>query len=309
MSQSLVSVVIIFLNGERFIDEAVESVFAQTYGHWELTLVDDGSTDRSSSIARQFAASFPERVRYLEHPGHENLGMSASRNRGVRESSGDYVALLDADDVWLPDNLEAQVSMLDAQPAAAMVYGPAEWWYSWTGAAQDHPRDFVHELGVPPDRLIPPPLLLIRLLDDEGISPCTGSMLIRREVFDRVGGFEEKFRGLYEDQAFFAKVCLDSTVMASGTCALRYRQHPASALYVADRNGSRLAARASFLDWLSSYVAASGVSDPELWRTVDRERLRLSNQPRTRIRGGMRVVERALRSAALRVSGGRHGDR
>jgi glycosyltransferase involved in cell wall biosynthesis len=309
MSQSLVSVVVIFLNGERFIEEAVDSVFAQTYRHWELILVDDGSTDRSSSIARRYAASFPERVRYVQHPGHVNLGMSASRNLGVHESSGEYVALLDADDVWLPDKLAAQVSMLDAQPAAAMVYGPAEWWYSWTGKPQDQTRDFVHELGMPPDRLIPPPLLLIRLLEDEGISPCTCSILIRREVFDQVGGFEEQFRGLYEDQAFCAKVCLDSTVMASGRCSFRYRQHPSSALYVADRHGSRLAARASFLDWLSAYLAASGVSHPELWRTLNRERSRLTNQPGTRIRGGMRVVERALRSAALRVSGGRHGDK
>src|SRR5205807_873118 len=83
---------VIFLNAERFLREAVESVFAQTYPHWELLLVDDGSTDRSGEIARRFAADRPDRVRYLEHPGHENRGMSASRNLGIRSARGELVA-------------------------------------------------------------------------------------------------------------------------------------------------------------------------------------------------------------------------
>src|SRR5258706_2880162 len=82
-TRSLVSVVVIFLNAERFISEAVESVVAQTYGNWELLLVDDGSNDGSTEIARSYAAKFPDKIRYLEHHGHENRGMSASRNLGI----------------------------------------------------------------------------------------------------------------------------------------------------------------------------------------------------------------------------------
>src|SRR4029078_6600136 len=67
----LVSVIIIFLNEERFSREAIESVFAQTYENWELLLVDDGSTDASTKIARRYAEQYPERVRYLEHDGHQ----------------------------------------------------------------------------------------------------------------------------------------------------------------------------------------------------------------------------------------------
>ena len=66
----MVSVVTIFLNAERFLDEAVASVFAQTLTDWELLLVDDGSTDGSSEIARRYAHSHPTKVRYLEHEGH-----------------------------------------------------------------------------------------------------------------------------------------------------------------------------------------------------------------------------------------------
>jgi glycosyltransferase involved in cell wall biosynthesis len=69
-NQPLVSVIIIFWNAERFIAEAIESVFAQTYRAWELLLVDDGSSDGSMAIARRYAERDPQRVRYLEHPKH-----------------------------------------------------------------------------------------------------------------------------------------------------------------------------------------------------------------------------------------------
>src|ERR1700742_2903638 len=94
-----VSVIIIFLNpGARFLREAVDSVFAQTHGDWELLLCDDGSTDDASAYARELAKQHPGRVTYLEHPGHENRGMSAARNLGLRHASGEFVAWLDADD-------------------------------------------------------------------------------------------------------------------------------------------------------------------------------------------------------------------
>src|SRR5215207_11709928 len=108
-SKLLVSSVMIFLNAEKFIEEAIESVFAQTYDNSELLLVDDGSTDDSTQIALRYAERDPEKVRYLEHPGHRNRGMSASRNLGVSHAEGEYVAFLDADDVWLPYKLQRQV--------------------------------------------------------------------------------------------------------------------------------------------------------------------------------------------------------
>src|SRR5215475_5728613 len=98
--QPLVSVVIIFLNAECFIQEAIESVFAQAYPAWELLLVDDGSSDASTTIAQRYAEQHRHQVRCLEHPGHANRGMSASRNLGIRNARGPYIAFLDADDVW-----------------------------------------------------------------------------------------------------------------------------------------------------------------------------------------------------------------
>ena len=89
-SKPLVSGIIIFL-AEQFIQSAIENVFAQTYEQWELLLVDDGSTDGSTEIAQRYAAQNPEKVRYLEHDGHENRGMSAARNLGISNAKGEYI--------------------------------------------------------------------------------------------------------------------------------------------------------------------------------------------------------------------------
>ena len=79
-----VTAILIFLDGERFLAEAIDSILGQTLTDWELILVDDGSGEAASGIARDYAARFPGRIRYTDHPGHANLGMSASRNAGLK---------------------------------------------------------------------------------------------------------------------------------------------------------------------------------------------------------------------------------
>lgn len=263
-SNPLVSVIVIFLNAEEFIQEAIESVLAQTYKHWELLLVDDGSTDKSRDIALRCTERHPEKVRYLEHAGHENRGMSVSRNLGIANAKGEYIAFLDADDVWLPNKLEHQVAILESQPDAAMVFGPTQWWYSWTGNAQDRKRDYIHDIGVQPNILLQPPALLTRFLLVPEMSPCTCSALMCRKVVDQVGGFEEQFRGLYEDQAFFAKVSLAAPVFVTSQCSARYRQHANSNCSTTETQHS--AARSAFLRWLADYISKQ--YDVRRWRRL-----------------------------------------
>ena len=97
----VVSVVLIFLNEERFLEEAVRGVCEQTLTDWELVLVDDGSTDRSRAIARDLAAQ-DNRIRYIDHPGHQNRGAAASRNLGAAHTTAPYIAFIDADDYMSP---------------------------------------------------------------------------------------------------------------------------------------------------------------------------------------------------------------
>jgi glycosyltransferase involved in cell wall biosynthesis len=273
-----ISVIMIFLNGERYIDEAVESIFAQTYPHWELIFVDDGSTDRSSAIARRYAEQHPERVRYAEHPNHENRGMSASRNLGASLARGSMIAFLDADDVYLPQKLEQQAAILEHHPEVGMVYGPTLHWFSWTGQPADQTRDFLRKLGVPADTYVEPPGLLQRYLEHRAWTPGTCGVLIRRAAFAQVGGFEERFRGMFEDQAFFYKLALQVPIYVEGGSWDRYRQHPeswcetsrASGTWRPDRRPNP--SRRIFLDWLQHYLSEQHVSDPQLWEALRRER-------------------------------------
>jgi glycosyltransferase involved in cell wall biosynthesis len=269
LDQPLVSVVIIFLNAKRFIGEAIESVFAQAYRTWELLLVDDGSTDESTAIARGYAQQHPERVRYLSHPGHVNRGTGASRNLGLREARGQYIGFLDADDVWSANTLEEQVALLEAHPDVAMLYGPILWWYSWTGRPEDQGRDYIESLGVPSDTVIHPPRLLPLFLRNKAAVPS--GILVRREITERVGGFEDEFRGEYEDQVFCAKICLNARVFSSGECWYRYRQHPDSCVATGQQTGQTHAARLAFLSWLATYLAEQNVRDQGVWRALELE--------------------------------------
>jgi glycosyltransferase involved in cell wall biosynthesis len=108
----LVSVIVIFFNAEEFIQEAVESIFSQTYDGWELLLVDDND----------YVSCYPGKVSYLEHPGHKNLGGSESRNLGLHHTRGDYIAFLDADDVWHAPKLEQQIAIMESQPEVGILY-------------------------------------------------------------------------------------------------------------------------------------------------------------------------------------------
>src|SRR6476469_9216712 len=175
--QNLISVVIIFLNAEKFLKEAVDSVLAQIYSNWELWLVDDGSTDGSTAIAKDYVGQYPSKIHYIDHPDHENRGMSASRNLGISKCKGEYLALLDADDVWLPAKLEKQLELMESHPEVGMVYGPTCYWYSWTKNPTDTGLDYIKDLGIKADVIYSPPALVEALIKDGGVMPGNCSLL------------------------------------------------------------------------------------------------------------------------------------
>ena len=252
----LVSVVMPFVNLQRYLAEAIESVLAQTYPLWELILVDDGSTDGSGDIVRRYLGREPERVRCLGWPNGGNQGASAARNLALADARGEFVAFLDGDDVWLPRKLEEQVALLGAHPEVGLLYGRTLYWWSWADRAEHGRRDYLPRLGVPPGRPISPPRLLRLCLSGEAMVPATCSILIRRSAIQAVGGFEPEFRALYTDQTFYAKLLLVATVLPVDACWDKYRQHSDSNCARARRAGGLRAARLRYLDWLASYLAA-----------------------------------------------------
>jgi len=274
-----VSIITPFLNAGPFIEESIRSVLAQTYDNWELLLVDDGSTDASTGIALKYAADHPNKVRYVSHERRQNRGASASRNLAARHARGEYLAFLDADDVYLPRKLEVKVPILDAQPEVAMLYAATEYWYSWSGRRDDAGRDWVwRKYGAEPDTVIEPPRMLVRFLEDGGTVPCMGGVLVRRAAVESVGGWEESFRRICTDQVFHAKLCLNFPVMIVDVCLDRYRQHENSSCRTVARAGQLDAAVERYLTWLESYLSAQPVVDPTV-RAAARQALRRHRHP------------------------------
>jgi glycosyltransferase involved in cell wall biosynthesis len=159
----LISVVIPVYNGERFIGEALDSVFAQDYQPVEVIVVDDGSTDGTASAALVYPA-----VHYFYQP---NNGVASARNSGIALAKGEYLAFLDADDIWLPGKLKAQMEAMDI---ADMAFTHVRQFHSPELSEAEKSSILCPQESVP------------------GYIP--GAMLIRKETFLRVGLFDTTFR-------------------------------------------------------------------------------------------------------------------
>jgi glycosyltransferase involved in cell wall biosynthesis len=272
-ARPLISIITTFLNEEKFIKEAIESVLAQTYNNWELILVDDGSTDESTEIAFQYARDYPNKVYYLEHEGHRNHGQPASRNLGIPHAKGEYIALLDADDVWLPEKLERQLAVIKTHPEAGMFCSASLYWKSWTGKAEDAQGDIaVSSYNVQSTTVFDPPILLKEAYPlGRLVPPCPGSIIFPRSTIRKIGGFEDSFAGkygMYEDQAFLAKVHLTSFVVAVNECFHKYRLHEESIVNVSRKHHNYIANRVYFLNWLKKYLNGQGVRDRKIFSLV-----------------------------------------
>jgi glycosyltransferase involved in cell wall biosynthesis len=272
-----VSIVTPFLDAGQFVEEAIESVLKQSFDRWELLLVDDGSKDESTAIAERYAAAHPQKVRYLSHPGRENRGASASRNLGIKHASGEYLAFLDADDVYLPDKLTDQVRILDDVQHAQVLYAATEYWQRWNGAVSES-HDWVwHPHGVEIGAAIEPPRALVAFLRDGGTVPCMGSVLARRSAVVAAGGWEESFRTICTDQVFHAKLTLRFPVLFVDECWDRYRQHDNSSCHRVAAAGQTDTTFDTYLRWLERYLTEQGVHDSSVWAAL-RKALR-RNEP------------------------------
>ena len=168
----LISVVIPVYNGEKTIAETIESVLNQSFSNFEIVVINDGSQDSTLDV---IASIQDPRLKIFSHP---NAGLSASRNRGISQSSGEFIAFLDADDLWTPDKLEAQLTALQENPNAAVAY-------SWT--------DFIDETGQfladgshrTANGDVYADLLLFNVLQN-GSNP-----LIRMQALINIGNFDE----------------------------------------------------------------------------------------------------------------------
>lgn len=289
----LVSCIIIFFNADRlrFFQIAIESVISQTYKHWELLLVDDGSTDDSGRIAMSYART-DSRIRYITHAGGRNRGMSSSRNLGLKNANGEFVAYIDADDYWFPEKLKEQIELMKNNPSAGFLFGRPIYWSSWQdrssgiagkeiiGKSKISNRtllcgDTLDYIPLPTNRLYETPTVLCAThpVSYQNGAPSPSDLMIRTQVLWAVGGSEESFTGYYEDSVLLSKLYLHVPVYIAEATWTRYRQHPDSHCAVVESAGSTMRYRRRYLVWIGRYLLAQRMGSFRLRVRIVRELL------------------------------------
>ena len=195
-----VSVVIPTFNYGCYVIEAVESALRQTLPASEVIVVDDGSTDDTRARLSPYAA----RIRYLHH---ENRGLSAARNTGIREAQGEWVAFLDSDDRWHPEKLEVQFRSISRFPDVLFFGSPG---------ADEMPEHLSRDA----------PVRRLTVHDFLGWMPLApSSAVVHESCFKAIGGFDESLRSV-EDRDMWLRLVVRFPAAAVDVGCWWYRQHP-----------------------------------------------------------------------------------
>ena len=211
-------------NGETFLGEAIQSVINQTFSNWEMIIIDDGSTDNSSEIADSFGKN-DERIHLLQHENKQNKGVSASRNLGIKQAKGDWIALLDADDKWFEDKLHIQAEIIQSYEGLAMLYGRGERKFEHYSGPKKNKQ---YGTGVP-GRIKDPFLKTLK-----GFETPTSSVVLNKALLEKTGGFDEAI-DYSEDTLLFHKMLLFGDLYFIDQPLLEARHHDASAKQTVDR--------------------------------------------------------------------------
>jgi GT2 family glycosyltransferase len=205
-----VSICIPAFKAERHLPETLASVRAQTFADWELVVTEDGSRDGTERIVREFAATVPQPVRYTRHD--PNRGLPATRNAGIAAARGEWIALLDADDVWLPDHLAGLVHARDG--GADLVFAGSRIFEDGTGTELGLRDASPETLGAPARSLFTGKLV---------IQPS--AVLLRRSLVERVGGFDPAYPVCNDVEFWLRLLSAGARLVHSGRATCRYRKH------------------------------------------------------------------------------------
>lgn len=207
----LISVIIPVYNGEKTIRETIESVLNQSCRDFELLVINDGSQDRTLEIVESIQ---DPRLKVFSYP---NAGQSTSRNRGIALATGEYISFIDADDLWTPDKLEAQVKVLQENPQAAVAYS----WTNWIDESSQllGKGSHITEKGE----------VFAKLLLNDFVANGSNS-LIRRQALTEVGGFDASVTPA-EDWDMWLRLAAHYEFVAVPSSQILYRISPNSASF------------------------------------------------------------------------------
>lgn len=264
-----VSIVIPVYNGSDYLREAVDSALAQTYGNFEVLVVDDGSDDAGKT--ERIARSYGDGIRYFRK---ENAGVASALNLGIREMRGEYFSWLSHDDVYLPRKVEREVAALEKCGRDAVVYSD----YEVIDASSCHVEVFrAGRISAPQFRML--------LITDIPVNGCT--VLVPRRCFEQIGLFDERLKTAQDYDMWF-RIARRHPFVHVPEVLLRSRIHAAqgtrrmTSTCLAEGN-------ANFTQWLDEIALDQSPSpDPALTRFFFRAAVRLKR------RGYIPAAEHAL---------------
>lgn len=208
-----VDVIIPAFNAARYLPVAIESVAAQTFDDWHIVLVNDGSTDNTAEVVAPFLDRFGAKITLITQ---ENRGLPAARNAAMRASNSEFIALLDADDVWMPCRLSESLKVFAERPKAGLAYGlitlidpEGRSGKTWKGNLK-HPEGRIA------------PHIYMRKVE----LPCP-TITFRRRCVDEVGYFDETMRST-EDRDLWLRIALHHEVTFVPEVLACYRRSPGS---------------------------------------------------------------------------------
>jgi glycosyltransferase involved in cell wall biosynthesis len=201
-----ISVIIPAYNVETYLAETLDSVLAQTYSHFDVVIVDDGSTDRTLDIARHYAKN-DTRIQVISQP---NQGVAVARNRGIQETTGELIAFLDADDRWLPRKLETHLSHFAKRPNLGMSFATVSFITSEGQPTGQHSHSKLTQLQ-PQDFY----------LENHAITPS--NVVIRRSTIQTVGFFNSQINGVADQELFINIISHGVQVEGLDTVLTEYR--------------------------------------------------------------------------------------
>lgn len=184
-----ISVIIPAYQSANTIADAIHSVLNQSFQDFEIIVIDDGSTD----MIEEVLIPFKDKIKFLRQ---KNLGVAVARNHGIKNSSGEIIAFLDADDIWFPDKLALQMALFNKNPNLGVVFGNVYFW----SLGKFHGKTYFDFF--PPHR----GQILLPLFANDFIPLL--SILVRRKTLEQVGLFDENVRYV-EDYELLLRIALD----------------------------------------------------------------------------------------------------
>ena len=235
MSSPLVSVIIPFYNGAKYFEETLDSVLKQTYPQIEIILINDGSTNPETDT---FLKNILEKKKspQIRLYTQMNQGLSETRNRGIEYAQGQFIALLDQDDLWRPEKIERQVKQMQAMPGIGLAYTDCLVHFQHSG------KNVVYSRQVAPHQGFCFPDLLL-----ENFIVCS-SVLIKKSILDELGHFDKKYKQA-EEYDLFLRIARKYSLAYLSDPLTTYRVHESNSTH-----GQGLLAQSECREILRGYL-------------------------------------------------------